>query len=300
MSDKRLLPVIPAEAAGAPLVFERIAIVGLGLVGGSIALAARRRWPQALVIGVDLGRVLEQAVERHAIDVASEELMIASEADLVILAAPVRENVRLLASLPEWVGRDAVVTDVGSTKRAIVGAARALPPRLAFVGGHPLAGAARGGIEYARPDLFEARPWLFTPDGEPRGDALGRLSAFVEALGAVPRVLPSAAAHDRLLALLGHLPQLTASALMSVVGEGAGDEGLALAGRGLMDTTRLASSPAEPWKDVCATSADEIGAALDTLIGVLQSLRGSLESGEAVDAVFASAAEWRARLTDRE
>jgi len=300
MSEKRLLPVVPAEATGAPLIFERIAIVGLGLVGGSIALAARRRWPQALVIGVDRGRVVEQAVERHAIDVASEELMIASEADLVILAAPVRENVRLLESLPQWVARDAVVTDVGSTKRATMSAARALPSRLAFVGGHPLAGAARGGLEYARPDLFEGRPWLFTPDDGTSGESLGRVTAFVEALGAVPRVLPSAAAHDHLLAFLGHLPQLAASALMSIVGESVRDDGLALAGRGLMDTTRLASSPAEPWKDVCATSADEIGAALDALIGVLQSLRGSLESGEAIDTVFASAAEWRARLTDRE
>jgi prephenate dehydrogenase len=294
MSDKRLLPVIPAEAAGAPIIFERIAIVGLGLVGGSIALAARQRWPKALVIGVDRGSVLEQAVTRHAIDVAAEELMIVSEAELVILAAPVQANLEALASLPEWIQGEAVVTDVGSTKRAVVEAARTLPPRLIFVGGHPLAGAARSGLEYARADLFEKRPWIFTPDGG--AEALEKLMRFVEGLGAQPTILESAAAHDRLLAFLSHLPQLTASALMSVVGERAGEEGLALAGRGLVDTTRLASSPSSIWRDICATNADEIGDALDRLIASLSALRGSLTSGETIDRVFESAAYWRERL----
>jgi prephenate dehydrogenase len=299
MSEKKLLPVLPDEPAGTPPIFERVAIVGLGLVGGSLALAARRRWPRALVIGVDRGRVLEEAVVRHAIDVASEELMIASEADLVILAAPVRENIRVLESLPKWVAREAVVTDVGSTKREIVSAATTLPARLTFVGGHPLAGAAHAGIEYARPDLFEGRPWLFTPSGED-GGALSRLSAFAEGLGAVPRVIESPAAHDHLVALLSHLPQLAVSALMQVVGEGVGADGLALAGRGLVDTTRLASSPASAWKDVCATNQDEITSALDAFIGVLRGLRDGLASGEAIESVFRSAAEWRSRLTERE
>src|SRR5512146_3066905 len=126
MSDNpQLLPMARPDA-GPPPVFERIAIVGLGLLGGSIALAVRQRWPAALVIGVDRTDVLEQAVHLHAVDVAAEELMIVSEADLVILAAPVRANLEVLAALPEWLQGHAVVTDVGSTKRAIVGAARAL------------------------------------------------------------------------------------------------------------------------------------------------------------------------------
>jgi prephenate dehydrogenase len=269
------------------------------LIGGSLALAARHRWPSALVIGVDRSEVLEQAIRRHAIDVAAEELMIASEADLVVLAAPVRQNLALLAALPGWVRGDAVVTDVGSTKRVVVDAARALPARLSFVGGHPLAGAARGGFEFARPDLFEDRPWLLTPSGEQAGPALERLLAFVEGVGARPRVLPSAAAHDRLVALLSHLPQLTATALMSVVGEGVGEEGLALAGRGLADTTRLASSPPDIWRDICATNADEIAPALDALVAVLQQLRDGLASDATIDEVFASAAAWRERLPKR-
>jgi prephenate dehydrogenase len=189
------------------------------------------------------------------------------------------------------------VTDTGSTKREMASAAMALPPRFTFVGGHPLAGAARGGLEHARPDLFAGRPWLLTPpqasDGS--GAAVDKVSAFVQALGAQPRVM-AAAAHDRLLAYLSHLPQLTASALMQVVGDAVGQEGLGLAGRGLADTTRLASSPDDIWQDVAATNADEIGPALDTLIAVLQTLRGDLPEGDRLADVFAAARRWRERL----
>jgi len=297
MTDlSRVLPVVPEGATGAPPVFERIAVVGLGLMGASVALAARRAWPSALVIGVDRNAVLEKAMLRHAIDVASENLMIISEADLVVLATPVGTIVDLLPSLAERIGTNAVITDVGSTKRAILEAARTLPARLAFVGGHPLAGAAAGGIDAARPDLFVGRPWLFIAGADEQRETVGRLSAFARGLGARPVTLPSAAAHDRLLAFLSHLPQLTASALMSIVGEAAGEEGLELAGRGLMDTTRLASSPAGIWRDICATNEDEIGASLDALIAVLQDLRQNLANGAAIDGVFASANEWRQRL----
>jgi prephenate dehydrogenase len=108
--------------------------------------------------------------------------------------------------------------------------------------------------------------------------------------------LPSAEAHDRLLAWLSHLPQLTASALMAAVGDAVGEEGLALAGRGLADTTRLAASPADIWRDICASNADEIGPALDALIAGLQALRERLGDGAAIDRACAAANEWRARL----
>jgi len=122
------------------------------------------------------------------------------------------------------------------------------------------------------------------------------LSAFVSALGAVPRAL-DVAAHDRVLAYLSHLPQLTASALMQVVGEAVGQDGLALAGRGLADTTRLASSPAEIWRDIAATNADEIGPALDVLIALLQELRRDLPAGDRLADVFGGAAAWRRALS---
>ena len=291
------LPVIQPNArpTGSPPIFAKIGIVGLGLIGGSIALAARQIWPASLVIGVDNKDVLETAMRLHAIDVAADDLIVLAEADLVVLAAPVRQNLSLLDELDENVRQPAVVTDTGSTKRAIVDRARQLPPRFTFVGGHPLGGAAAGGLENARPDLFKGRPWLFTPEGDGSGEATGKLVAFAEALGARPRVV-GAEAHDRLLAYLSHLPQLTASALMQIVGESVGEDGLSLAGRGLVDTTRLASSPPEIWKDVAATNADHIATALDLLIARLQDMRGDLERGDRLAEIFDAAAEWRGRL----
>lgn len=295
----RTLPVIqPGSAPAAPPVFEKVAIVGLGLIGGSLALAVRETWPAGLVIGVDDKAVLERAMLRHAIDVAADDPVVMAEADLVVLAAPVRANLALLADLEEHVRGAAVVTDVGSTKRDVAAAARALPARLTFVGGHPLGGAPRGGIAHARPDLFRDRPWLFTPAGDGRGDALDRLRRFVTGFGAVPHVL-SPEAHDRLLAFLSHVPQLTASVLMHVVGDAIGEDGLALSGRGLADTTRLASSPADIWRDICATNADEIGAALEALIAELQAVRDTLTDGGTVDRVFDSASRWRTALAAR-
>jgi prephenate dehydrogenase len=297
----RELPVIqPGRTAspGAPVIFEKIGVVGLGLIGGSIALACREIWPRALVLGVDNKDVLETAMRLHAIDVATDDLVVLAEADVVILAAPVRQNIRILAELDENVRTPAIVTDVGSTKREIVRAAADLPRRFTFVGGHPMAGAARGGLEHARPDLFKERPWLFTPSGDGSGPALEKLMAFVTALGAAPRVM-TPDAHDHVLAYLSHLPQLAASALMHAVGEAAGAEGLALAGRGLVDTTRLASSPPEIWRDITATNADEIGPALDALIDILGALRRDLTSGDRLADVFQSAARWRAALPER-
>lgn len=297
----RELPVIqpgrPLSGTGAPPIFDRIGIVGVGLIGGSIALASRQLWPKALVIGVDNKDVLETAMRMHAIDVAADDLIVLAEADLVILAAPVKVNIGLLAELDENVRQPAVVTDTGSTKREIVAAAVSLPARFTFVGGHPLAGAAHGGLEHARPDLFSGRPWLLTADAatDAGAPALAKLTEFVQALGAVPRVI-GAQAHDRMLAFLSHLPQLTASALMQVVGDAVGRDGLALAGRGLADTTRLASSPPDIWRDIAATNADEIGPALDALVALLQDLRRDLPDGDRLADVFADASRWRAAL----
>lgn len=203
----RFLPVLPSHeiepaAPSTPPIFERIAIVGVGAIGGSIALAARRAWPSALVIGLDRHEVLEQAMVRHAVDVASTDPMIISEADLVVLATPIAEIIRLIPELPSRLDREAVITDVGGVKGPVAAAAAALPPRLAFVGGHPLAIAAAG-FAHARPDLFAGRPWLLAPGG---GDAtappIEKLSAFVAGLGAVPVTLQSAEAHDALVAAL--------------------------------------------------------------------------------------------------
>ena len=297
MTDQpRTLPVIqPGSTSAAPPPFEKVAIVGLGLIGGSIALAARQHWPSCLVLGLDRKQVLEKAMVLHAIDVAADDPGVIAEADLVILAAPVEQNIARLADLDTYVRTPALVTDVGSTKRTTVEAARQLPSRFTFIGGHPLGGAPRGGIEYARPDLFVDRPWIFTPDGDKAAGMLERLSTFVRTMGANPHVVDPVE-HDRLLAYVSHLPQLTASALMHVVGTEAGEEGLRLTGRGLFDATRLASSPADIWRDICRSNADVVGEALDALLGELQALRDGLESSDDIDRVFDSAGRWRSQL----
>jgi prephenate dehydrogenase len=271
--------------------FPSIAIVGLGLIGGSIALGVRERWPQSRVFGVDSESVLAHAVGANAIEGGFDTIAALPDASLIILAAPVRQNIDLLRQIR----RPAIVTDVGGTKRDIVNAAHALPATTTFVGGHPLGGGERGGFAFARPDLFAGRRWIFTPDGPASSEAVDRLSRFVSGLGAKPSIL-SADEHDRIMAFVSHLPQLTASALMDTVGSAAQREGLGMAGRGLVDTTRLASSPADVWRDICLTNADAIGDALDCLIQRLTQLRGDLRHGDAVEAIFSAAATWRAEL----
>jgi len=255
-----------------------VAIVGNGLIGASIRLATLRAWPRVEVAALDAG----------------DEVSNVAGADLVVLAAPVRANIRLLDAIELHVSAATLVTDTGSTKRAICAAA-ARPPSLNFIGGHPMAGAAKGGAANARADLFDGRPWILTPAPGTVPEAAARLDAFVKGLGAAPHVM-TPELHDRFVGAVSHLPQLTASALMHVVGRLAGDAGLEIAGPGLMDMTRLAASPPDIWKDVAATNEDVLRDALTELIRTLTELRDTLGTGTAVDAVFTSASRWRAAL----
>lgn len=290
----RILPL----ADEAPI-FPTVAIVGFGFMGGSLGLAVKRRWPSALVIAVDEKPVLETAMRMHAADVGGDSLVMAADASLVVLAAPVRANIAVLGELPEFIPGAAVVTDVGSTKAETLAAAGHLPARLQFIGGHPLAGAALGGIAEARAELFDGRPWLLTPDGSTDAEALASLRRFVEGVGARPVELP-AIEHDRMVAFLSHLPQLAVTALMHVVGESVGEEGLALAGRGLRDTTRLASSPPGIWRDIAATNPKQVCKALDAFIEVLQRFRAQAGQPDAAfDEIFESAARWKQKLDGR-
>jgi prephenate dehydrogenase len=274
--------------------FRSIAIAGVGLIGGSVALGVRDRWPSVRVYGVDRPAVLAHAIGSGALDRGVASVGELPAADLVILAAPVRQNARLLTELPERLRDAAVVTDVGGTKRDILKAARAQGAPARFVGGHPIGGAEQGGFGFARPDLFKGRPWILTPHTDD-ADAVERLSRLAAGLGARPMTM-EADEHDQVMAFVSHLPQLAVSALMEVVGAAVQSEGLRLAGRGLVDSTRLASSPAAVWKDVCVTNADAIRTGLDLLIDRLGDLRAGLDGGEVMDMVFADAARWRADL----
>lgn len=275
--------------------FHHIAIAGLGLIGGSIALAVRERWPSIRIVGVDHPAILAHAIGSGAIERAAGSIAEIGQPDLVVLAAPVAQNIDLLRQLTERLSsQSAIVTDVGGTKRDIVAAAQALQAPFSFVGGHPIGGAERGGFGFARPDLLAGRPWILTPDEGTNAEALSRLEGFARGLGARPAIL-TALDHDRLMAYISHLPQLAASALMSAVGGGAPD-GLRLAGRGLVDTTRLASSPASVWRGIAASNRDFITEALDRLIGTLTDLRNDLQQGDVLEKTFQDAGRWRAEL----
>jgi len=258
--------------------FRSLAIVGAGLIGTAIRQAALRAWPALPVTTLDYG----------------DDVSAVAGAELVVLAAPVRANIALLDTIALHVSAGTVVTDTGSTKRAICAAA-ASRAAVDFIGGHPMAGGAKGGAVNARVDLFDGRPWILTPlAGNPSG-GVRRLEAFVAGLGGVPHVM-TPELHDRFVGAVSHLPQLTASALMHAVGRLAGDAGLEIAGPGLVDTTRLAASPPDIWKDIAATNDDVLREALTLLIRTLTEMRDSLATGESIDAVFTSAASWRSAL----
>ncbi|CAN5813313.1 hypothetical protein BH18ACI5_BH18ACI5_29990 [soil metagenome] len=255
-----------------------VAIVGHGLIGGSIALALEALSNPPTVITVD----------------QDDDLGKTAGADIVILAAPISENLRILSLLPRHPSAGTLITDTGSAKASIVAAAAGLPPHVRFIGGHPMAGAATGGRSAARQDLFEGRRWIVTPDSQSRQGDLARLCALLQSIGAMPHVM-DAEQHDRLIAFISHLPQLTVSALMHVAGEAAGESGLQLAGSGLHDSTRLAASPAALWREIVGSNRANVDAALDELIATLQRIRND-EGTDRLEAIFTSAARWKERL----
>lgn len=281
--------------------FRRIAIVGLGLMGGSWGLALHRQGFGGRRIGCDRPEVLNQALAIGAVDEGYEEIhQTVAGADLVILAAPVGEILRLLSVLKGSVSEKALVTDVGSTKLLIFERAwEALGESPLFLGGHPLAGKERSGIENADAALFKSAAYVLTPH-RPKDLEDPRVMSFralLTALGARVMVM-DAAAHDEAVAWLSHLPQLVSTSLASLIAE---KESLPLdlAASGFRDTTRLAESPYALWRDICATNLENIQQALDALISKLKSLRGHL-SNEALEREFNQALALREKLREKQ
>jgi prephenate dehydrogenase len=252
----------------------KIAIIGRGLIGRSIELALLSLEAPPEVVALDMG----------------DDLSGAAGARMVFLCAPISENIRILGDLHSHVPGAAVVTDTGSTKRTTCAAAAALPSRLMFVGGHPMAGAAVAGTSQARADLFAGRPWILTPTSDTNPEQVGRLRTVIESMGARIRMM-DAAEHDRVVAYVSHLPQLVISALMQTVGSKVEQSGLEIAGAGLRDSTRLASSPAALWREIVKSNADAINPALDAMIGTLEDLRD--RGPDALPEIFSESARWK-------
>jgi prephenate dehydrogenase len=265
-------------------------VAGLGLIGGSVALAVKSTWPDVVVHGCDAEAHVEEARARGVVNDGAPNIAALASCDLIVLAVPLGSMRDVLRALGQ-VRTDAVVTDVGSTKRGVIAAAKEVGLRR-FVGGHPMAGGERPGLDQARADLFVDRPWLLI-EGTADADAHARVEAFARGLGARPSWL-DADAHDRTVAYVSHLPQIVAAALMTAADDALGIDAKAAAGPAFAEMTRLASSPPDMWTSVLAENADFVAEALERFARDLPSI-ADLRSGAWARDVLSRAGETRAR-----
>jgi prephenate dehydrogenase len=275
----------------------RVAVLGVGLIGGSIGLAARQR-RGADVAGFDPDpATLERALEREALDTAVGSVAEAAEgAETVFCAAPVGVLPALVSEALQASGDDTVVTDVGSTKRGLITGLPDAPSRERFIGGHPLAGAETSGIEHARADLFEGARWYLVPTQRSSGLLYDRLHRIVSELGARP-LATDAETHDRLMATVSHLPHVIANVLAAEAAEALGEESERLpeVGASFRDTARVAGANPAIWIDIFASNKEALAGEIDA---VVERLRGAAELLRSDDAE--GLARWhRDALADR-
>lgn len=276
---------------------QRLAIVGLGLLGGSIAKAARahRLAHEIVAVGRDAGR-LEPALADGVVDRVTTDLAAGvAGADTIVLAAPVAAIENVLPSVWEAADGEALITDVGSTKRDIVRAAQRLAagrPRH-FVGSHPMTGSEQSGYAAARSDLFRDATVVVTPTDASEPRAVKSVSAFWESLGAGRVVVMEPETHDRAVAAISHLPHLAACALVDALA--AADPGAVdLAARGFRDTTRIAAGDPEMWTQIFLANREALAAVTRGFLRSLAELTKAIDAGSA-DELRRRLAEIKAR-----
>jgi prephenate dehydrogenase len=269
----------------------KIAVLGVGLIGGSIGLAARRRL-DAEVVGFDSGPAnLDRALELGALDAAASSVAEAvGDATVVFCAAPVGALPELVGEALEASGPEAVISDVGSTKRELAEGVAGHPEAARFIGGHPLAGAETAGVENARAELLEGARWYLTPSGSASGMHYDLLQSTVADLGARPQAI-DAATHDRVMAAVSHLPHVLANVLVAEAAAALSEESERLpeVGTSFRDTTRVAGANPAIWADIFASNADTVAAGIDAVVERLQDAAALIRSGDR-DAV----GEWHA------
>jgi prephenate dehydrogenase len=281
----------------------RVALIGVGLIGGSAALAWKRSGQVDAVIGFDLdAAACAAAQERGAIDrIVSSVADAVREAELVLLAVPVGAMAAVLAEVAAAVPAHAIVTDVGSTKRSVIEAARtALGAHSSFsfrrfVPGHPIAGGEKPGVANADAALFRGKLFVSTPVAETHPEALAQVEALWRGIGATVQRM-AADEHDRVFAAISHLPHLLAFALVAqIAAEPDGARKLGFAGAGFRDFTRIAASSPALWRDIAIANRDALAIELRGHRTLLDRLQAALEAGDAVtlEAVFTQAAEAR-------
>lgn len=258
---------------------KTVAIVGVGLIGGSFALALRATGFAGKIVGVSSAEAVRAALEHGVIDEAMPLAEAAALADLIHLSRPIEGILSVLDELDAYVMPGALITDAGSTKAAICARAAVKIHRGRFVGGHPMAGKEARGAAEAEATLFRGRPYILT-------SPCPELEQIVASFGARVVVM-SAEEHDVLVALTSHLPQLISSALAASIGTQ--PDAARVAGPAAMDLTRLALSPYEIWRDIFSTNAPNIDAALGVFIAKLEVMRDELRSPR-IEQEFANAA----------
>ena len=281
---------------------ERLAIVGVGLLGGSVAKAVRAQALAREIVGVgrDLAR-LGPALRDGVLDRVTTDLAEGvAGADRILLAAPVLANETLLPRVWQAASPGAVLTDVGSTKRGIAAAADRLAagrPEIHFVGSHPMAGSEKSGYAVARVDLFQGATVVVTPTESSDAAAAKGVGEFWAALGARVVVLEPAA-HDRAVAAISHLPHVAAWALVDAVGRFEPDA-LSIAARGFKDTTRIAASDPEVWREILLDNREAVRGSLAAFRGALDDLEALIGSGDgpALTAFLARMKTARERLS---
>lgn len=249
---------------------QRLSILGVGLLGGSIGLAVKAAGMPCHVVGYGHRKeMLNRAIEVGAID----ESAISSKAavrncDLIILCTPVGLFEQILAAIAGEIPESAIVTDVGSTKRSVVKMGEALlPPTVRFIGSHPMAGSEKRGVEFARADLFQGARCIVTPTERSDPAALTQVERFWQQLGMTTTRM-SPAEHDRLICDVSHLPHAVAAALIAMQQDAA----LPLAGKGFLDTTRIAGGDGALWRDILHDNADNLADSLQRFRGQLDQL----------------------------
>jgi prephenate dehydrogenase len=260
----------------------RIAVLGVGLIGGSIGLAAKRRLG-AEVAGFDVEAAnAARGVELGALDRAADSIPQAVlGAEIVFCAGPVRALLGMVVEALNLTGAETVVTDVGSTKRVLVSALPRDERRERFVGGHPLAGAESAGVENARDDLFEGARWYLTPTERSSGVLYDRLQRVIADLGARPQAIDPES-HDRLMATVSHLPHVIANVLVQQAAVAATEESerVPAVGPSFRDTTRVAGANPAIWADIFATNREAVAREIDAAADRLHEAAEIIRSGD--------------------
>jgi prephenate dehydrogenase len=298
------------EAVVSGFSFQKLVIVGVGLIGGSLALALRERGMRGRVVGVGRSaQSVARALELRVIDAAAtldDDAALADAltgADVVLLAAPVAQTHALLARIAPHLDASTVVTDAGSTKGDVIEAARAaLGARIAqFVPGHPIAGRESSGVDAALPGLYGGRNVVLCPLPENERQSVERITAMWCATGARVSEMP-AQQHDRVFASVSHLPHLLSYALVDqILSSPDAELKFSFAAGGFRDFTRIAASSPEMWRDICVANRTALLAELDAYTDVLARLRAAVAAGDgaALEAVFARSREARAAWQER-